>query len=83
MEKTIHSKAYQVIRFWLISMRQEKNITQRELASILQVTPSWVGKVELGERRIDLVEYVRVCKALNIDPHIGLGIIIEQIDKED
>ena len=42
----------------------------------LGVTRSWVGKVELGERRLDLIEYVRYCKVLEIDPHEGLDLIL-------
>jgi len=32
-------------------------------------TPSsWIAKVEIGERRLDLVEFIRVRKALGCDP---------------
>jgi transcriptional regulator with XRE-family HTH domain len=82
MEKTIHSNAYQALRKWLVEMRHEKNLTQRELASLLGVQYSWIGKVELGERRLDIVEFVRLCKALEVDPHTGLELIINQVEKE-
>ncbi|HHB76629.1 MAG TPA: XRE family transcriptional regulator [Desulfobulbus sp.] len=79
MEKTIHSKAYQVLRQWLLQVRHEKNLTQRQLAKLLDVPYSWVGKVELGERRLDVVEYVRVCEALGVDPTTGLQIVTKQV----
>lgn len=82
MEKTIHSNAYQILRKWLVEMRHEKQLTQRELAKILGIPYSWISKVELGERRLDIVEYVRLCRALDIDPHQGLNCIIKQIEKE-
>ena len=82
MEKTIHSVAYKVVRDWLIRKRHEQNLTQRDLAHLLDVPHSWVGKVESGERRIDLIEYIRVCKKLNADPHDGLEIVSEQIVSE-
>ncbi|HHL34626.1 MAG TPA: XRE family transcriptional regulator [Desulfobulbaceae bacterium] len=78
MEKTIHSKAYQALRQWLVQARHEKNLTQRQLAELLDVPYSWVGKVELGERRLDVIEYVRVCKALSVDPTTGLSCVIQQ-----
>jgi len=34
-----------------------------------------VGKIEQGERRLDLVEYLRVCNALQIDPNEGLALV--------
>ena len=78
MEKTIHSKAYKALRQWLVQARHEKNLTQRQLAELLDVPYSWVGKVELGERRLDVIEYVRVCKALNVEPAAGLSRVIQQ-----
>lgn len=80
MEKTIHSKTYKVVRDWLIKMRHERGLTQRDLADLLDVPHSWVGKIEVGERRLDLVEYIRVCKILKIDPHEGLDIGLNNIN---
>jgi hypothetical protein len=36
---------------------------------------SWVGKVETGERRIDVAEYVRLCRAIEANPAHGLGLV--------
>ena len=48
----------------------------REVAVMLGVPHSWVGKVETGERRLDVAELVRLCRALKIDPHQGLAIVV-------
>jgi hypothetical protein len=32
------------------------------------VPPSWVAKVEMRERRLDVVEFVRIARALKADP---------------
>lgn len=80
MKKTIHSKAYGSMRAWLVKMRHERNLTQRDLGKLLNVSHSWVGKIETGERRLDIVEYIRVCIALNIDPHVGLDMCLKQLD---
>jgi len=45
----------------------------RDLAAKLDVSHSWVGKIEQGERRLDVLEYVRLCKALGVDPGKGLS----------
>ena len=52
----------------------------REMGGRLGEIHSWIGKIELGERRLDLVEYVRFCKALKIDPHEGLKLIESQLN---
>lgn len=57
---------------WLKSQRQEKGHTMRSLSSILGTTHSYIGKVENQERRLDVVEFIRYCRALNIDPIEGI-----------
>ena len=50
----------------------------RELAAHLGVQHSFVGKVEQGERRLDVVEYINYCRALQVNPHDGLQLITEK-----
>jgi transcriptional regulator with XRE-family HTH domain len=47
-------------------MREDTGVTQVELASRLGVTQSRVAKVELGERRVDIIELRAWCLALGI-----------------
>jgi hypothetical protein len=42
--------------------------SQRESAKGLGWAHSFVGKIESGERRWDVVEFVAVAKALKVDP---------------
>ena len=49
-------------------MREEAGLTQRELADRLQRERSFVWRIEKGERRLDVVEFFWVCRALNQDP---------------
>jgi len=72
MQKTITSKSYKSLIDWLKKSRVEKGITMRELALELNVSHSWISKVENLERRLDLYEYMTLCKCLGIDPKKGL-----------
>jgi hypothetical protein len=36
---------------------------------------SWIGKVETGERRLDVEEFVRMSRAMEIDAQKGLSIL--------
>ena len=47
----------------------------RELADKLAVPHSWIGKVEQMERRLDVLEYVRLCQGIGIDPIEGITLI--------
>ena len=80
MKKTIYSDAYRSVREWLILMRKNRMMSQRDLAAVLQVPHSWVGKVETGERRLDIVEYCRICDALDVAPHEGLELCFQNIN---
>jgi transcriptional regulator with XRE-family HTH domain len=53
---SLHSLAYKRFRLRLCQARTESRLTQREVASRLGKPPSYVAKVELGERRLDAVE---------------------------
>ena len=81
MKKTIYSQEYSQLLKWLRLQRKQKGITMRELGDKLGVIHSWVGKIEQGERRLDLIEYIRLCKALEIDPHEGLDLVAKIISK--
>lgn len=44
-------------------------MTQRELANKLKRPQSFVSKVENGERRIDVVEFLVIAAFIGADPH--------------
>lgn len=52
----------------LIGTRKQKGLTQRDLAARLNRPHTWVGKIETGERRLDVGEFVEVAKALGENP---------------
>ncbi|HEX5235751.1 MAG TPA: helix-turn-helix transcriptional regulator [Silvibacterium sp.] len=51
-----------------MSARKSAGLTQAELAERLSRPQSFVSKYERGERRLDVVEFGEVAKALAIDP---------------
>jgi transcriptional regulator with XRE-family HTH domain len=63
MKKSIYSAEYAVLCRSLKAARANAGLTQRALASQLKVSPSWVAKVEMGERRVDVIEFVRFIRA--------------------
>jgi transcriptional regulator with XRE-family HTH domain len=74
--------AYKVFRKMLTELRREKGITQTELAKLLDVPQSYVSKCELGERRVDLVETLEICRALNVDPLAFVRRLINSTESE-
>lgn len=48
--------------------REERGLSQREVGKRLNFHPTIYGKIERGERLLDVVEFVRLAEALGIDP---------------
>lgn len=68
MAKTIRSEAQQALRDRLIQLRKDQGLSQQDLAKRLFCHQSMVARIESGERRIDVVELVVLCRALSIPP---------------
>ncbi|WP_370517954.1 helix-turn-helix domain-containing protein [Saccharibacter sp. 17.LH.SD] len=66
--KSIFSDRYTKMLQLLITARKEKSLTQVELALQLKRPQSFVSKYELGERRIDVIEFIMICEAISADP---------------
>jgi transcriptional regulator with XRE-family HTH domain len=52
----------------LVEAREKAGLTQRGLAARLKRPHSFVGRIEAGERRIDVVEFIEIARVLDLDP---------------
>lgn len=68
MEKSLKSAEYARLIALLVAVRQKAGIRQHGLAKKLGKPQSFVAKYEGGERRIDLVEFVTIARAVDADP---------------
>lgn len=73
--KTTHSKTSKLLLEWLSSRRLLAGMTQQQLSGKLNRPQSFVSKYENGERRLDFIEVMDVCAALNSDPHELIDLI--------
>ncbi|WP_376787892.1 helix-turn-helix domain-containing protein [Aliamphritea ceti] len=69
MRHSRNSKAYAALAAWLKKKRLEQGLSIRDLANILDVHPSIVGKIETCMRKIDAIELIEYCNALGVDPN--------------
>ena len=51
----------------LLAARTSRALTQEELAHRLRRPQTFVSKYELGERRLDVIEFLEICAALDLD----------------
>jgi len=75
--KTIYSNANEVLLKWISGKRLLLGMTQQQLSEKLNKPQSFVSKYENGQRRIDLIEMIDICNALNCSPHELLDTIIK------
>ncbi len=54
----------------LKSLRLDKNLTQLELAEILDMSPNFIGMIERGERNTTVENVFKIARALGIKPSI-------------
>lgn len=75
MTKSVFTQKHDKLRQMLVQARKDSGLTQVQLAERLTRPQSFVSKVERGERRLDVVEFFEVARAMNIDPFAFLKIL--------
>lgn len=67
VKKLIHSEAGEAFRRLLVEARKNKKLTQVKVAAVLKRPQSFVEKVEQGERRLDVIEFIAYADALGVN----------------
>ena len=75
LRQSIHSEANRALRELLTEQRYKLGLTQRDLAKKLNITHSLIGKIETGDRRLDVIEFLEYAHALEIDTMEIINII--------
>lgn len=78
----VRDTRYEHFQGALTEARQKNNLTQQEVASRIGKPQSYISKYESGERRLDVVEFLDVCKALGVKP-ISILRGLETDDQEE
>ncbi len=64
--KQVEAESYEAMRLFLQELRKSKGFTQTQLAEKVGADQSDISKIERGERRLDVVELIYICKALGV-----------------
>lgn len=78
MTRGVLDPRYQELLTVLIDARQEKKISQFEVASQLGKPQQFVSRYELSKRRLDVIEYVDVATVLGLDPPSELAEVLKR-----
>ena len=79
MRKSLHTRAYSVLRERLILARKGAGFTQQQLAKQIGRPQSFVAKYESGERRLDLVEFLEIAAVLGVEPRKIIRAVSDEI----
>ncbi len=68
MSRTLGSPRHEALRAFVVRQRLKANLTQVQVAKRLGRYQSYVTNIETGQRRIDVVEFIELAKAVGFDP---------------
>lgn len=68
MSRGLQSPPYKKLRRLLAQARADAGLTQVQVAERVKRPQSFVSKYENGERQLDVVEFIAVCKAIGVAP---------------
>lgn len=68
MPKSVFTDAHQVLVETIVSARHEAGLLQEELAGRLGKHQSYISNIERGQRRIDVLEFCALARAMSLDP---------------
>lgn len=71
-----HRREYRALVDALRDARLGAGLTQTGLAEALGATQTFISKVERGERRLDVIEFVDICRAIGVDPLAVLRAVV-------
>jgi len=79
MSRTIHTPEHQALCALLIATRKAAGLTQWQVAEKLDQPQSFLAKVEGGERRLDVIEFIAMVRALGREPAEVMTQLVEAI----
>ncbi|WP_311273229.1 MULTISPECIES: helix-turn-helix transcriptional regulator [unclassified Rhizobium] len=79
MKKTIRSVGQSALVELIIEKRKKAGLKQDEVAKALGESQPWVAHLESKERRIDVIEYVRIAEVIGFDASEELKKLIPTI----
>lgn len=69
MKKSLYEQSYAAFTEILKEERKKAGLTQAALAKKLRRPQSYVSKYERGDRRLDVVEFLEIARAIKFDPN--------------
>jgi transcriptional regulator with XRE-family HTH domain len=79
--KSVFTVPYEEFLSLLKKTRQDAGVTQAELARRLGRPQPFVSYLERGERRVDVIEFCAIMRALGADPESVFAALVRKLPK--
>ena len=74
----VQQERYVLVGAVLAAARRRAGLTQQQLARRIRKPQSFVSSMERGQRRIDVLELIRVAEGLQVDPRKLFAAIVSR-----
>lgn len=71
--KTIATKRHKRLIELLIAERKARSLKQDGLAHAMRRPQAWIWRVESGDRRVDVIEFLMLAEVIGFDPYAVLS----------
>jgi len=72
MSRTLDTRRHEALRAFLVERRKTAGLRQIDLAKRLGRTQSYVNNIEIGQKRIALIELIEWAEAIGFDPEVAI-----------
>lgn len=69
------------VRELIRDLRMEAGVSQRGLSAALQENPTFIARIERGDRTLDVVEFLDIMSALKVEPIAGFHKLLRMLDE--
>ena len=79
MSKSAYSTAHSQLVSILIAARHASGLQQTELAAKIGKSQAYISNIERGQRRIDVLEFYAIARAMEADPVHLFKTIVDKL----
>ena len=79
MASSFHSPSYKEFAALLVEVRLKSGLTQQAVADRLDRPQSYVAKIEGRERRVDIIEFIDLVRAMDASPEEVLAQLVARL----
>lgn len=82
MPKSVYTDAHALMVETLIAARKDAGMLQEDVANRLGKNQSYISNIERGQRRVDVLEFVALARAMSLDPVKLFAAIAKRLPPE-